>query len=159
VKLPAQSVRVLLYGLTGPAAEDHLAKLLNQPGYEKRQRIIVALLFELGSERSVDAVKRVLDSRGDYEHFSMAVTMLMNVGGPSGRDAVVMAKTDTWMPSLGRTTIAFCLPRRRSHSNGWRAPSRSSTVRTVCSTTQSSQSDWRRTRNLAWMTKRIRVTW
>ena len=44
--------------------------------------------------RSVEAVKRVLESKGDYEHISMAVTMLMSLGGPKGRDAVLMAKTD-----------------------------------------------------------------
>ena len=94
VKLPAQSVRVLLYGATGPSTEDHLAKRLNEPTYEKYQRTFLALLVELGSERSVDAVKQVLDSRGDYERFSMAVTMLMRVGGPKGRDAVIKVKTD-----------------------------------------------------------------
>ena len=94
VKLPAQSVRVLLYGATGPSTEDHLAKRLNDPAYEKYQRTFLALLVELGSERSVDAVKQVLDSKGDYERFSMAVTMLMRVGGPQGRDAVVNVKTD-----------------------------------------------------------------
>ncbi len=94
VKLPAQSVRVLLYGATGPSVEDHLAKRLNEQGEEKHQKIFLALLVELGSERSVDAVKQVLDTRGDYEHFAMAVTMLMSVSGPKGRDAVIMAKTD-----------------------------------------------------------------
>jgi hypothetical protein len=94
VKLPAQSVRVLLYGATGPTAEDHLAKRLTDPAYEKYQRTFLALLVELGSERSVDAVKLVLNSKGDYERFSMAVTMLMRVGGPQGRDAVVNLKTD-----------------------------------------------------------------
>lgn len=54
----------------------------------------LALLVELGSERSVDAVKQVLESKGDYERFAMAVTMLMSVAGPKGRDAVIMAKTD-----------------------------------------------------------------
>ena len=94
VRLPAQSIRVLLYGATGPSAEDHLAKRLNEPAYEKYQRTFLALLVELGSERSIDAVKLVLESKGDIERFSMAVTMLMRVGGPKGRDAVIMAKTD-----------------------------------------------------------------
>lgn len=34
VRLPAQSIRVLLYGATGPSAEDHLAKRLNEPASE-----------------------------------------------------------------------------------------------------------------------------
>jgi hypothetical protein len=85
---------VLLYGATGPSAEDHLAKRLNEQGYEKHQRMIMALLVELGSERSVDAVKRVLQTRNDFAHFSMAVTMLMSVGGRSGQDAVLTAKID-----------------------------------------------------------------
>lgn len=94
VKLPAQSIRVLLYGATGPSAEDHLAKCLNDPAYENQQRTFLALLVEVGSERSVNAVRQVLESKGDIERFSMAVTMLMRVGGPKGRDAVIMAKTN-----------------------------------------------------------------
>jgi hypothetical protein len=62
VKLPAHSLRVLLYGATGPSIEEHLAKRLNEEGYEKHQGTIVALLVDLGSETSVDAVKRVLET-------------------------------------------------------------------------------------------------
>jgi hypothetical protein len=94
VKLPAHPIRVLLYGAFGPSVEDHLAKRLNEQGYEQHQRMVLALLVDLGSERSVDAVKRVLDTRGDLPHLKMAVNMLMRVGGPKGRDAVVMAKTE-----------------------------------------------------------------
>lgn len=94
VRLPAQSIRVLLYGAFGPAVEDHLVKRLDDKSYETHQKMFLALLVELGSERSVDAVKKVLETKGDIEHFAMAVTMLMSVGGPQGREAVATLKTD-----------------------------------------------------------------
>jgi hypothetical protein len=88
----SQRIRLLLHHATGPSAQDHLAKCLDDSAYEKHQRTFPASLVELGSERSVGAVRQVLESKREIECFSMAVTMLMRVGGPKRRDAVIMVK-------------------------------------------------------------------
>lgn len=80
-------VTTALYGVTGPDAEDHLTSLLARP--ETPHRDILEALVWLGTERSVDAVAAVLRTDGSKEVVVRAVTMLMKVGGPRGRDAVL----------------------------------------------------------------------
>jgi hypothetical protein len=95
VKLPPHAVRVLLYGATGAAVEDHIAGLLDSKDCGVKQRTLLALLVDLGSERSVPAVSAVMNRCGSNDVFTMAVTALMTVGGPAGRDAVVAARPET----------------------------------------------------------------
>jgi hypothetical protein len=113
VKLPAQSIRAILYGTTGPSAEGHLAKLLDDPKLEKHHRTLLMLLVELGSEDSVEPVARIMNRRGDYEHFVVAVTMLMSVGGPKGRDAVIGVKT-AHLDAKSRAYLEEILPHVRA---------------------------------------------
>lgn len=94
VRLPAHPIRVLLYGATGPDVERHLAGLLASGTHHDLEPTLLAMLVDLGSESSADAVSAVMQRRGDYHSFSMAVTMLMEVGGPAGRAAVLEARAE-----------------------------------------------------------------
>jgi hypothetical protein len=94
VRLQPHGVRVLLYGATGPEVEDRLARLLAAGKHEELEPTLVAMLVELGSESSVEAVRGLIQRRGDWRAFGMAVTMLMEVGGPAGRAAVLGARVE-----------------------------------------------------------------
>jgi hypothetical protein len=94
VRLQPHGVRVLLYGATGPEVEDRLARLLAAGKHEELEPTLVAMLVELGSESSVEAVRALIQRRGDWRAFGMAVTMLMEVGGPAGRAAVLGARVE-----------------------------------------------------------------
>ena len=85
-KLSAVDLCALLYGATSTNAERYLTKKLSEPNVDKNR--ILEILIRLGSESSVDAVAGVLEQTADYEIFTRGVKMLMEVGGPSGRDAV-----------------------------------------------------------------------
>lgn len=115
VKLTPHLINVLLYGATGPSVEEHLAKRLHEEGYEAHRVNLLSLLIELGSERSVDAVKQVLNIYGDYETVRKAVVVLMRVGGPRGRDVVLTIEADSLDPK-SREYLASILPAVKSTS-------------------------------------------
>lgn len=87
VKLDATDLCVFLYGVTGANAEDHLIKALDISPATK-QRVLETLGW-LGSERSVEPVKKLMASATDYETFTRCVAFMMALGGPEGKAAVL----------------------------------------------------------------------
>jgi hypothetical protein len=111
--LASHIVTTYLYGVTGPDAEDHLASLLALPGTPHRE--VLEAMAWLGTERTVDAVARAIRADPSEETVKLAVTMLMQVGGRRGRDAVLAidvrststgarAYLDRIRPSVAATT-------------------------------------------------------
>lgn len=94
VKLSANSLRVILYGASGASVEDHLVDFLTKARNVQDRQTVLTLLTSLGSERSTNAVRELMNSCRDRGCFPMAVTVLMSVGGPTGRAAVLAARTD-----------------------------------------------------------------
>jgi hypothetical protein len=87
VKFDATDLCVFLYGVTELDAEAHLLSIAdNTPAALLR---ILEVLSWLGSENCTKSVKRILDSSGDLGMFQRAVTVLLTVGGPAGREAVL----------------------------------------------------------------------
>jgi len=87
VKLDARLICIFLYGITSPEVESYLAEKLKSAGPDNNR--ILEILGYLGSEQSVLRVVPILQHPADYETFSRALTMLMEVGGPAGRNAVI----------------------------------------------------------------------
>lgn len=87
VKLDTLDVCCMVYGVVGDPAAVHLSGLLKLPGADRER--IVRVLGAVGSEDDTPAVKAVLDSTGDFKLISPCVRFLMEVGGPSGRAAVL----------------------------------------------------------------------
>lgn len=88
VDLNAEDLRILTYGVAGEAAANHLASRLAGASVPERLKLL-RLLSALGSEQQTPAVSALLNTATDYETVTHCVAVLMRVGGPSGRDAVV----------------------------------------------------------------------
>ncbi|MCE3264436.1 MAG: hypothetical protein K0R43_3515 [Pseudoduganella sp.] len=78
-------LRVLLYGQFGAAGERHLAGMLRDEALAKP---VLDVLLLVGSPDSAAAVLPLLRS-ADMEVFARAVNVLLRVGGPPGRQALL----------------------------------------------------------------------
>lgn len=78
-------LRVLLYGRFGATGERHLAGMLRDEALAKP---VLDVLLLIGSPDSVAAVLPLLQS-ADMEVFVRAVNVLLRVGGPEGRQALL----------------------------------------------------------------------
>jgi hypothetical protein len=79
-------VRCMVYGACGSAAADHLAALL--PASKSPARIL-QVLSAIGSEANVPGAKAAMKAGADYDVISAGLTFMMQLGGPSGREAVL----------------------------------------------------------------------
>lgn len=75
-----------LYGASGPNVEEHLRGMLGDP--RSAQRIMEVLIY-VGSPASVPEVKRALMASRDYETLDRAAELMMSLGGPEGRAALL----------------------------------------------------------------------
>ena len=82
LELDEMLVCVFLYGIHGPASEQHLRNLLGDREITKK---IVEILVWLGTPESVPAVKAVMLGNRDYETFARGTAFMMSAGGPQGR--------------------------------------------------------------------------
>jgi hypothetical protein len=87
VKLTPDDIRCMVYGVGGQSAASHLCGLLKIPGSDRER--IVPILNAVGSEENTPAVKAVLNATSDFKLISPCIYFLMEVGGPSGRAAVL----------------------------------------------------------------------
>ena len=87
VQLNPRDVRCMVYGVAGEIAAKHLGALLEAPGADRKE--IISLFHLVGSEAYTPVVKAVMDSTRDYDLISPCIYFLMEVGGPSGRAAVL----------------------------------------------------------------------
>jgi len=88
VKLDPLDVGCMVYGVAGESAAQHLAERLSGFKGQSLERSL-QILEGIGSEANVPAVKAIMDTARDYETFSACLTFMMELGGPSGRAAVL----------------------------------------------------------------------
>lgn len=84
-----------VYGVVGGPAAAHFDKLIAAPG--QYQALVLHTMSSVGSEADVPAVEAALYSATSFEQAAAAITALMEVGGSSGRAAVLRydgSKTD-----------------------------------------------------------------
>jgi hypothetical protein len=91
VKLDTLDICCFVYGVVGDPAAAHLDVQTRVPGADRER--IVRILGAVGSESDTPSVKAVLDSTGEFKLISPCVRFLMEVGGPSGRAAVLAIDT------------------------------------------------------------------
>ncbi|HVU17825.1 MAG TPA: hypothetical protein VHD32_12935 [Candidatus Didemnitutus sp.] len=87
VQLNPLDVACMVYGVTGQAGASHLAHRLALPGADQKR--ILVILSAIGSEVDVPTVNQVMTSATDEETIARCVTFMAEVGGPSGRAAVL----------------------------------------------------------------------
>ncbi len=87
VLLNGEELRLMVFGVAGDAAAVYLAEqLADRPGDRPK---LLELLGAVGGEEQVPAVNAVLTKAKDFETVTRCVGMLMRVGGPAGRAAVL----------------------------------------------------------------------
>lgn len=78
--------RCMVYGVCGAPAADHLAALLPTA---KKPVHILQVLSVIGSETNVPAAQAAMKAGADYDTIAAGLTFMMQLGGPSGRAAVL----------------------------------------------------------------------
>jgi hypothetical protein len=76
-----------VYGVVGEPAAAHLDKVIAAPG--PYQTLALRMMSSVGSEADVPAVEAALNSATTFKQAAAAITVLMEVGGPSGQAAVL----------------------------------------------------------------------
>jgi hypothetical protein len=79
-------VRCMVYGACGSPTADYLAALLPAA---KKPALILQVLSAIGSEANVPAATAAMKARADYDTIAAGLTFMMQLGGPSGRAAVL----------------------------------------------------------------------
>jgi hypothetical protein len=87
VRLRPDDILGMVYGVAGPAGGRHLCTLAAKPGPDQPR--LLQLLDVSCSEEDVPQIAAVLEQATSYAVTSPAITALMLIGGPSGRDAVL----------------------------------------------------------------------
>jgi len=87
VKFNADDLLCMTYGVAGEAAAAHLCAAISKPRPDQVR--LARLLSLVCSEDDVSKIAAILNSARDYEIASAAVTALMEIGGPTGRAAVL----------------------------------------------------------------------
>lgn len=90
--LNASLMCVFLYGVYGPDSEEHLLGMLQkEPAHTRR---ILEILNWIGTERSVDHIKKIMITHSDYETYSRTIGFFMKLGGPKGKSIVLNTDID-----------------------------------------------------------------
>jgi len=87
VQLNPSDIGSMVYGVTGEAGAQHLASMLDKTAPIRPH--ILQILRAVGSETEVPTVKALMESAKDYETLALCITFMMELGGPSGRAAVL----------------------------------------------------------------------
>ena len=83
----------MAYGVAGDPAVSHLFGLLSDTKRSGKVRVL-QIARSLGTEAEVPQISSFLDSARDKETVTACVAYLMEVGGPSGRAAVLALNPD-----------------------------------------------------------------
>lgn len=81
--LDATLVCVFLYGVYGQGAEEHLLTLLDD---SELVNPIIEVLIWIGSDNSIDDVKKAMVMHPNKDAFVRGLTFMMEIGGASGRE-------------------------------------------------------------------------
>ena len=96
VKLNQLDIGCMVYGVAGEVAAQHLVGLLGQDSLNRAH--ILQIMRGVGSEADVPAVKALMDTAKDFETLSVCIGFMMEVGGPSGRTAVLALRGEQMDP-------------------------------------------------------------
>lgn len=78
---------VFLYGAYGPDSETHLLNKLDKDQADAQR--ILEILNWIGTDRSIEHVKKIMTTHRDYDTYVRSVGYFMRLGGPKGRSIVL----------------------------------------------------------------------